>query len=181
MDQKRLSFFKNRKYKRVILPFCLTMLLGMIMLFSMPTVAKSAGSVKPEVPAMNISKIYTENMTSPSPGLYSAAGSADQLIKLYMLASDGFWSDDQRALLQAGGATAHYSTIAYTPGGLTWSWYAPYIEHEMWVNQMRYYVPTSTPTESIWMSTLQAPLNFYENKNAWVQREVVAPIPASTS
>jgi hypothetical protein len=181
MNQIIVGFFKSKRIKRIMLQSCLILLLGMIMLFSMPTVAKSASGVKPNVPSININKIYTENMTYDSSDmLYRAAGSPDQLIKLYMLASDGVWSDDQRALLQAGGATAYYSTLAYTPGWTSWSWYAPYIEHEMWVNQMRYYVPSSTPVESIWMSALQANLNFYENKNDWVRREINAPIPAST-
>lgn len=185
MDQKKLSFFKNRKFKRVILPFGLTLLLGMIMMFSMPTVAKSAGETKPLLPDIyNNNTVHTQNMTYDNISYraqYSEPPQTQLLVQLSMLASDSTWSVDQIALLQANGATAIFTFDTGLLGG--WAWYAPYIQYTVWPSLNVFETPTDRPDlfkEEIYMSALQTKLKLYELGEVHSRALIVPNLPGNT-
>ena len=177
MDQKKLSFLKNRKFKRVIFPFCLTLLLGMIMMFSMPTVAKSAVTKPYLNPHFIVGGTQLENMNPWDGYEYKANGGADQMVRISRATDIYGWTNDHKALLQAGGITASFNVEAWTH--LTaWGHYAPYIEYKINNNLMIKKFENTPVAQAVTLNALGGfQLNFYENKGTWVTRSLITPIP----
>ena len=182
MDQKKFSFFKNRKYKRVIFPFCLTLLLGMIMMFSMPTVAKSEVT-KPYLTPDNFSfeirdrvKMKLVNNEIKADGVHT------DMVSLTIKDTARVWDNNHEALLQAGGVTATFTFNAWTPADINfaWSWYSPYISYEKY-NGLTFVNFNDTPIAKVVLLNAlgENSLNFYENKGTWVTRTLEIPIDKS--